>query len=1847
MDSVGAQPSQPSGNQSGSSNNRGKITNILHPLRKSNQSKDLGHLSQEQYVAAGRIASPGPPQLELSGSPRSPLLSYSPPPIYHQQSGGSGMGKTSYFSPHSISSMSGQNPLIAHQQQQPPMQSGSRRSKEYSLGKAWDPSSLSRRRSRSEDNENIQQQQQLPDSNYIPYHGPISPPAENPSFARPTGLVGYSQPISQPQSSITRTGGSEGTSSSSLIGLGLSDASQNMSRYSPSYMTMSQRSQQVGGPSIQTGKTTSPSSTTQRGGSTARKGGAIMGTGLPSSYTHGGNTPADAYAPRSGALRDTLPSSMRFDKEQSPSIITSSGTWPFRRDPFYPGQSQAGPSAQQRTTVFPPSSAQSREMKPQTSSSTMNSTRRTGVGANSASSSPLIANISIHRQDSSIGSSSEGHSGSFATTQYPAFAKGHNSASTSLTSLRDGSVSFKASGSGARGTSIDQKSLPRTSMQQQRIQHRKADSRSTINSLGTRPSSSDREAETATKDVKGKSTNTSRGVGGPDSVRSVQSVQSSDGFGSSSDTSPFPERVNLQPGELVPPRFVQVLSPIAASSSGETGQLSQSERFEPASATISQTWSEALSPSAQARTPFTSSSPSRIAEEQPQNIQPAITQESNTATGADNLRRDAAAESHRRFTLLQQLHLDELTSHAPEAGGWLEPKNGCERVLMPRPTLRGGMNGLDRYDDDTADGYHSEGGQALRRSTRAAQRSAAFERNRRMPAAYPRNDDHDASRTQALLAQDQVDTFGSANGRGRPFFHHRMPPDVPANEDGEHAGPSGKTSWVMTDERPDIPVRTSSRRGHRRRAQSSADARDPSTPALTPNIMSDSDDEDIPDSSMVLAQGRALEQEREKWREQHRKSFAANDPSYRRSQSQHRKSNRSSGKKPVRKEQAGLRQAKSTPDLREKSKSKEDLPPPMPNSPPPTTSCFPRSKKHESDQEQRLGSTRSRSKSMEGLSRLRASAVAAAASLAAPCGGQLSSSQRRESEKDVERRKSKTSSRRARALTLSRYDLEKRASLPSDDRVMHDRPFVIGRQMEDKNTSPGLGKGPLQIRHPSWYKAGTSVNPPIDELRMPPSQATQSTVDQFGAAISSPRPNLGLRNTQNKSQEDLSTPGRHATKKGYHRPSSSDQLAAYLNLAATNRSSVQATQGQTASSSASSSKERDSYLEQRSASQKGESGDEGEKRRLSLGMSRVLGMAIDPDQSSSLRPTPDSEIMMRSRPQGSLPVPPRRQRTSSIAGRSSLSPSTSPPMEQEGQTLKVDPDATPKMASAEASSSGKVGIPHSPFTSLQSTFTAQSGAFQTPPLVQPVHDDDWFGSQGSHSRSQDRSVDRILANTMATSSPPLRSAQREAMQQSTLLRGAHVPASLLDEQDLEASGLQRSHSVTGRISSDDTASQHSREMLWNTDEHGDEAFNSLFFRRPSQNLSRDLSGLASIYSLPSNTSTTHLPDRRLSNVNLPNQSSSTNPTAEKLFDEESPNQEEMERGQREYQGEEVGDVTQTSIAHDSSAHAADTTIERMMGNLLRFQSQSLASMDRSTRLGRDSALDDNESAWNESSIGDHYAPPQGSINIGGIRAAETPAQNPGTSAPVSRIDQILSMRLGRVHGGKQPQIQGTQYDDSSSSRPNTRLRDRADTGLSDVNDEGEEEGDDSAIMDDDRNSTQITHEIIPRETPRPRVESFAASVLMYPTSEQGTQPNSPEQTVKRQLEVEEDEEARTGFIDFASPAAPRPLSLADEIASGSALQRNIGPSPSGSHLAPPSAWQTRSRHSLASSGSDSGSDYHVQRQRQDANAPSQSRRESDGIMNMVRSRVWPTPPHPTTEFSNETPSADDSADQRD
>ncbi|MCO5556087.1 hypothetical protein L7F22_009631 [Adiantum nelumboides] len=787
--------------------------------------------------------------------------------------------------------------------------------------------------------------------------------------------------------------------------------------------------------------------------------------------------------------------------------------------------------------------------------------------------------------------------------------------------------------------------------------------------------------------------------------------------------------------------------------------------------------------------------------------------------------------------------------------------------------------------------------------------------------------------------------------------------------------------------------------------------------------------------------------------------------------------------------------------------------------------------------------------------------------------------------------------------------------------------------MDEKSTSPGLGKGPFQIRHPSWYTTSSSADKPIVDLRLPPSQATQSTVDQFGAAISSPRPDIGLTN---KSQEEFSTPGRYATKKGYHRPSSSDELAAYLNLAAANRASVQVRQGQTANSITSSSNERSSYQGQRPTRPSVDSGDqEAEKRRLSLGMSRMIDGSTNTEQSSNLRPTPNSEILMRSRPQESLPVPPRRQRSSSTPGTSGLSPSNSPPID-----LEVGSSSSTQMTSTK---SKQIGIPHSPFTNLQTGFSnAQSGAFQTPPLVQPVDDGDWFGSQESQLRSQDRSIRSI---TMTTSSP-LRTGNR---QQPALLRGTHVPASLLDEQDLQTSGLQRSHSSSGRISSDDTASQHSREMLWNTDEHGDEAFNSLFFRKPSQSMSRDLSGLASIYSLPSNTSSTPVPDRRLSNTNLPHQSSSIHPTTENLFDEESPDLEQMDRGENLNEGEEVGNATETS-----STQPADTTIERMMSNLLRFQSQSRTSLDRSTRLGRDSALDDNDSAWNESSIGEHYAPPQGSINIGSIRAAESPVQASGSSsAPVSRIDQILGMRLGRVHGGRQPQIH-----DDTNSRPSTRLRDRVDTGLSDVNDDEEEE-DESAMMEDDQHSSQMTHEILAREaqTQRPRVESFAASVLMYPTSEQGTQPNSPEQTGVRQLEPEytrqtstESGEGETGFIDFASPAAPRPLSLADEVATGSILQQTTEPSTSGGHLAPPSAWQTHLRQSPVSSGSESGSDYNVQRQRSDTSIPAERRRESDGIMNMVRSRVWPTPPNPSAEFNNQnhsSSSADKTAEQRD
>lgn len=1894
MESVGAQPAQPSGSQSGSTK---KFTNILNPLRKSNQAKDLSHLSQGQYVISDRIASPGPPQLELSGSPRSPLLSYSPPPFQHQ-SGGSGIGKSSYFLPHSISGTSGQNPLIAYQQYAT-MQSGTRRSKDHSVGKIFESSSIPRRRSRSEDNENVQQRSS--DQNYIPYHGPISPKIDDQSIITPSGLVGYPQTQTTLVSSGDGGGEAEGTPSS-LIGLGLSDTDRKMSRYTPSYLTMPQRSQSSAQESLQPNQKTSP--TTMHGeGSVGRKGGATMGIGLPTSYTHGGNAPSDVYSPRSGALKDSLPSSMRFDREQGTSGITSpsSSSWAFRRDPFYAGQSQAGPSTQARASAFPPSSGQLKEVRLRLSNNTLNSTRRAGIGANSNSSSPKTVFATMHRQDSSAGSSSEGHAGSFGTT-YAGPVKTQNSASTSLTSLREGSLHLKASGSGLRNASIDQRSIPRTSMQQQRLQHRKADSRSTLNSQGTRPSTSDREADLITGDMKGKSANTSRIAGGAGSVRSIYSGQSSDAIGSFSSPSgsqriatlsmeearpsgtgdkstgsvatqtnipQHSEPVSLQPGELVPPRFIQTLSPIAASSSGETGYLSQIERFEPTSASLSQTWSENFSPPAPQlgqRNPFSSASASRLVEGPSQTQQDPIVEESeHGATAADQIRREATAEAQRRFTLLQQLHLDELSAHAPEAGGWLEPKNGCERVLMPRPTLKGGRNSLDRYADGLDDGYCSEGGQALRHSSRISRQEAAFERNRRMPGTYPRDSDGDVSRAQALLGQDQISVPIRAISENRPFFHHRMPPDAPHSEGVEIARAPVQEKWILEEERPTIPVRTSSRRGHRKRLQNQVSGLHPSTPALTPNLMSDSDDEDIPESSIVLAQGRALEQEREKWREQHRKSFGAVDSSYRRSHSQHRKSTRnssskSSGKKSAQKDQVGLRQSRSSPDMRQRlqEKNSQDIPPPMPNSPL-ATSCFPISKRHETNQEQRLASSRTRSKSLEGFSRFRASAFAAAASLATPCVGQYSS-QKQEGgriphiEKEGERRRSKTGTTRGRAVTLSIYDDKvQRASLRPDERVTHDRPFVISRTMEEKSTSPGLGKGPLQVRHPSWYLSSTSANRrSIDDLELPPSQAVRTTVDHFGAAISSPRPDLGLSNTQDKSQEDFSTAGRYATKKGYHRPSSSDELAAYLNMAAAKRSNEQG-HSQNTPAITLFSKEKDSSQEKRPVRSSGESLDEEDKRRLSLGMSRIFDGVINPEHSINLGQTPDSEIIMRSRPQESLPVPPRRTRSSSTPSNSANSSSRSPPepsnsplLDQVRPVPYVEMAPDPTMMSSEVSKVEKFGIPQSPFTNLHSGFTAQNKPFQTPPLVQPFDDGEWFRGQSqseSRSQSQDQSLDKKQLGKMTISSP-LRHNQHQSGQSSAPLGVVQIPISFLDEQDPQFTEHQRSLSGSGRLSSEDTASQHSREMLWNTDEHGDEAFNSLFFRKPSQTMSRDLSGLASIYSQQSNNSSTPIPDRQLRDVNLPHQSPSVHLNNENHYSEDTTMQEDMERDQRE----EVGDVTQASIAQASSAHAADTTIERMMSNLLRFQTQSRTSMDRSTRLGRESALDDNESAWNESSIGEHYAPPQGSINISSVRAADNSTQPSSSSAPVSRVDQILGMRLGRVSSGRQPQIQGASHEDSSS-RPSTRLRERVDTMLSDVNDA--DEGEESAIMEDDQNSSPMKHELLPKEKQRQRVESFAASVLMYPTSDQGSQHNSSDEAEPRQSVSKPPitpAEVGSGFIDFASPAAPRPLSLAEEVPTGSFLQQVTGPSTSSARLAPPSLWQANTNRSSAVTGSDSGSENYGQHPRPDSDNSTQ-RRESEGIMTMVRSRVWPTPPFPSTEFESQSPtlpSANDSIDRR-
>ncbi|PWN91933.1 hypothetical protein FA10DRAFT_300492 [Acaromyces ingoldii] len=207
---------------------------------------------------------------------------------------------------------------------------------------------------------------------------------------------------------------------------------------------------------------------------------------------------------------------------------------------------------------------------------------------------------------------------------------------------------------------------------------------------------------------------------------------------------------------------------------------------------------------------------------------------------AAQLEREQASRSYR---LLQQLHLDELEAHDADNSGYLEAKDGCQRVLMPKPSLK--QQQQQQQTPLYAFPPKSHEPQAV-----------SLERNRVHTKSAP--DMRARVRAQQVLASSLVipDRDSSLRDRHhRPLFHHRMPPEPPAESLDALGG--------------------NEQRRQSRALRSLFDAPPLPTPHLTPSSGREEewDEPDTPDLATVIAQGQALEEERERWRRQHQRSF--------------------------------------------------------------------------------------------------------------------------------------------------------------------------------------------------------------------------------------------------------------------------------------------------------------------------------------------------------------------------------------------------------------------------------------------------------------------------------------------------------------------------------------------------------------------------------------------------------------------------------------------------------------------------------------------------------------------------------------------------------------------------------------------------------------------------------------------------------------------------------------------------------------------------------------------------------------------------------------------------------------
>ncbi|PWN51850.1 hypothetical protein IE53DRAFT_367709 [Violaceomyces palustris] len=302
---------------------------------------------------------------------------------------------------------------------------------------------------------------------------------------------------------------------------------------------------------------------------------------------------------------------------------------------------------------------------------------------------------------------------------------------------------------------------------------------------------------------------------------------------------------------------------------------------------------------------------------------PKLSPIASSSPGIEASTDEAMCETARKkYMLLQQLHLDELKSHRPNQTGYLEPYSGCESIFVPKPRLRNfSMDTLlgkprpsqtttgGRMDRDeltskviekqqTAEVAFGEGGSIHRSDSRMrAHTLGSFGTQKKIyrpevfneanvtkrapinrgsgaevqdPAHHTQGSD---SRSQN---QNPVQTR-SARTPARPFFHPRLPPPPP----GPDTSLGSKTLRVGTAARRRGKDQDAGRRAALTDAMThefgKVGNKTPPTPALSDPSTDENVDfeEETPDLETVISMGRALDEERTRWRKEHQKSLEA------------------------------------------------------------------------------------------------------------------------------------------------------------------------------------------------------------------------------------------------------------------------------------------------------------------------------------------------------------------------------------------------------------------------------------------------------------------------------------------------------------------------------------------------------------------------------------------------------------------------------------------------------------------------------------------------------------------------------------------------------------------------------------------------------------------------------------------------------------------------------------------------------------------------------------------------------------------------------------------------------------